>query len=50
VSGLGGKREEGEEFWTTALRETVEELFELSTVPPGWIEQIQCSVPYKGFL
>jgi hypothetical protein len=50
LSGLGGKREEGEEFWTTALRETVEELFELSTVPPGWIEQIQCSVPHKGFL
>lgn len=50
LSGLGGKKEEGEEIWTTALRETIEELFELSTVPAVWIEQIQCSVPHKGFL
>lgn len=50
LSGLGGKKEVGEDVLTTALRETIEELFELSAVAPGWIEQIQCSVPHKGLL
>lgn len=50
LSGLGGKKEGDEDVMTTALRETLEELFELSSVPPGWIEQIQTSVSHKGFL
>ena len=41
ISGLGGKKEDGEEVYTTALRETIEELFELETVPLEWIESIQ---------
>jgi hypothetical protein len=49
MSGLGGKREGEEEFLTTALRETLEELFEI-TVPFVWIEQIQTTVPNKGVL
>ena len=28
ISGIGGKREEGESYMDTAIRETVEELFE----------------------
>jgi hypothetical protein len=50
LSGLGGKKEGDEDVFTTGLRETLEELFELFYVPPGWIEQIQCSVPHKGLL
>jgi hypothetical protein len=38
ISGLGGKREGSEDVYYTALRETIEELFELQTVPSEWIE------------
>lgn len=41
ISGLGGKREGEEETYVTALRETIEELLELPTVPFEWIESIQ---------
>lgn len=41
ISGLGGKKEDGEDSSRTALRETIEELFELETVPLEWIESIQ---------
>lgn len=44
VSGLGGKREGEEELIVTALRETIEELFELPTVPLEWIQSIQQEV------
>ena len=50
LSGLGGKREGEEDILTTALRETLEELFELETVPLEWITAIQESVPNKGLL
>lgn len=40
ISGLGGKREGTEDVSFTALRETIEELFELQTVPPEWIESL----------
>jgi hypothetical protein len=50
LSGLGGKREENEEPHTTALRETIEELFELQTVPLEWIRQIQETIPYQDQL
>ena len=47
ISGLGGKREGEEEILTTAFRETLEELFELSTVPLEWIESLQKEVSWK---
>lgn len=50
LSGLGGKREGEEDMFTTALRETIEELFELPAVPSEWIDQIQRSIPHKGIL
>jgi hypothetical protein len=50
VSGLGGKREGDEEASTTALRETLEELFELQTVPLEWIQEIQATIPFQRSL
>lgn len=50
LSGLGGKKEEGETYEITALRETIEELFELQTVPLQWIHTIQERIPSKGSL
>ncbi len=50
ISGLGGKREGEEDIPQTALRETIEELFELQTVPPDWIESIQQRITPKGLL
>lgn len=50
VSGLGGKREGEEDASTTALRETLEELFELQTVPHEWIQTIQATIPYERCL
>jgi hypothetical protein len=50
VSGLGGKREGEEDASTTALRETIEELFELQTVPLEWIQEIQATIPFQSFL
>jgi hypothetical protein len=44
VSGLGGKREGQEELLVTALRETIEELFEIPTVSGEWIGEIQKEV------
>jgi hypothetical protein len=48
LSGLGGKREGKETYDITALRETIEELFEFQTVPLEWITDIQERVPSKG--
>lgn len=50
VSGLGGKREGEESALVTALRETLEELFEFQTVPFQWIEEIQQRIPYRRTL
>lgn len=50
VSGLGGKREGEEDASTTALRETLEELFELQTVPLVWIQEIQATIPFHSTL
>ncbi len=50
VSGLGGKREGEEDASTTALRETLEELFELQTVPLEWIQEIQATIPFQHML
>lgn len=37
ISGLGGKKEGNESWYATAIRETVEELFHVSTVPTSLI-------------
>jgi hypothetical protein len=50
LSGLGGKKEEGETYLITALRETIEELFELQTVPLEWITSIQEKIQSQGIL
>ena len=48
ISGLGGKREGEEDLFTAALRETIEELFELQTVPVEWIQSIQQRIQHRG--
>ena len=50
LSGLGGKREGEESYLVTALRETIEELFEIQRVPLEWIEEIQSSIRHRGIL
>lgn len=45
LSGLGGKRQGEETSFVTALREAIEELFELQTVSLEWIEEIYQSIP-----
>ena len=47
ISGIGGKKEEGETYKVTALRETVEELFEFETVPEKLIENLMTIPPEK---
>ncbi len=41
ISGLGGNREEGESYIETALRETVEELFDIKEVPSKLLEDLK---------
>ena len=41
ISGLGGKREGDEFLEETAIRETVEELFEIHTLPTGLVQRIE---------
>jgi hypothetical protein len=41
ISGIGGHREDGEEFQQTAFRETLEELFNVNTFPKGLLEKIE---------
>lgn len=45
ISGLGGNRENGEDYHQTAIRETVEELFE-ATPSEALIYQLQ-GIPYS---
>lgn len=47
VCGLGGKTEPGESWYTTAIRETVEELFHISTVPTSLIDALACIHPIR---
>ena len=48
ISGLGGKREGDEFMEETAIRETVEELFEIHTLPTGLVQRIEMGcVPRK---
>jgi hypothetical protein len=41
ISGIGGKREADESYLQTALRETIEELFEFDSIPNGLLRQLQ---------
>jgi hypothetical protein len=41
ISGLGGSRRDDETFIETALRETLEELFDIKEVPPKLLEDLK---------
>jgi hypothetical protein len=41
ITGIGGSRIKGEIFMDTAIRETLEELFEFETIPPKLIAEVQ---------
>lgn len=41
ISGIGGSREPNEDYFTTAIRETLEELFNLDIVDPLLISKIR---------
>jgi hypothetical protein len=48
ISGIGGKREDGEKPMYTAVRETLEELFEFKNIPKAFIEEvIECVHPKR---
>jgi len=48
LSGLGGRRESNDIDWVhTALRETVEELFDLKEVPIALINQLRLLLPIR---
>jgi len=50
ISGIGGKREEGERPIYTAIRETLEELFEFKFIPAELIEKIIKTIPPKKII
>ncbi len=50
LSGLGGRKEGDEECIVTALRETIEELLDLQTVPLDFIREIQESIPFERYI
>jgi hypothetical protein len=45
ITGIGGKRIDNETFMETALRECIEELFDVENVPLELIERIQAHIP-----
>ena len=47
ISGIGGSREDGETVMITAIRETLEELFDIKNVSKRLIDSIIESVPPK---
>lgn len=50
ISGIGGLRQPGESALECALRETVEELFEISPVPAGLLRRLQTELPTRPTL
>jgi hypothetical protein len=50
ITGIGGKRKQDETPYKTAVRETLEELFEYKKVPVKMIEAVIESVPYKKII
>ncbi len=49
ISGIGGKRENTEVWYETAIRETVEELFHVNEVPPSLITELLVIEPLSVF-
>lgn len=49
ISGIGGKRIEGEEYFATAWRETIEELFEPTHIPANLMNELQSIEPARVF-
>jgi hypothetical protein len=48
ITGIGGKQKKGETLFETAVRETVEELFDLSCVSPEFIVRYSALLnPFK---
>jgi hypothetical protein len=47
ISGIGGKKEEGETYLETAIRETIEELFEVFDFPKTLITDIKSVIPQR---
>jgi hypothetical protein len=48
LSGLGGRREQGDIDWIhTALRETVEELFDVKDVPVALLNRLRLHLPIR---
>jgi len=47
ISGLGGSRKDGETVFQTAMRETIEELFDISDISTKLLEYIQRIIPGK---
>jgi hypothetical protein len=46
ISGIGGKRMQGEKYFITAWRETIEELFDPPYIPVILIEELRKIQPY----
>lgn len=47
ISGIGGKKEEDETYRRNALRETLEELFEFTSIPEKLFEELMTITPDK---
>lgn len=45
ISGIGGHKEEGETYYETAFRETVEEIYNVSSLPPQLIPSLMRQLP-----
>jgi 8-oxo-dGTP pyrophosphatase MutT (NUDIX family) len=45
INGIGGHIEEGETELQAAIRETIEELFEIHPVPPTVLKEIRTNIP-----
>ncbi len=50
MSGLGGKKEAGESWYITAIRETVEELFHVSVIPTSLFAALEQIRPVHVFI
>lgn len=47
ISGIGGKKEDGESYLDTAVRETIEELFEFDAIPQKLLAKIRAMPPQR---
>lgn len=47
ITGIGGHREKGENYYQTAFRETVEELYHVSKLPPCLVPRLMNELPPK---